>query len=284
MRIMLISFLLWISSSGAVAQTSQAPPIKSAADQDFEHPPDSRAAVEIEKVHVGLGAILLAELQELVERMERRIRSSQVVYDEQDQGSTRTTDNVEMSASKSPRAQKALLLLEQIRKNLNLLQQEHEDQLTFVPEVFSESLNLSQIALEGVYPYGETSIKDLETLSAVAADLRVKAEHVSLVDKSASTGPVFTSFAGAYLVEVAVHTRQQDKEVGGYEVWFAPAAFGDGSRDRRFDEYSSPTSQDLAPGNYYLWARNPANGTKGERQVFSIGQGHTSHKIDIPAP
>ncbi len=85
-------------------------------------------------------------------------------------------------------------------------------------------------------------------------------------------------------VEVRVRTYKDKKETGNYEVWFAPAAYGDGSRDDRFDKHSSPTNKPLIPGNYHFWARSTQDGVKGARHPISIGKGKTSQEIDITAP
>lgn len=168
---------------------------------------------------------------------------------------------------------------------LRMLLQQGSDDVTYLktltppqslPAVYSENLALSSALLGSMAASNTVTDQDLYHLRAVTADLHTKAEHARLSS---------TSAAAFQSVKVAVHTRKQDKEVGGYEVWFVPIAYeGNSSRNRRFDQYSSPTTQSLVPGNYFLWARSVADGSTGQRQVFVIGKGKSDHEIDIAAP
>ncbi len=188
---------------------------------------------------------------------------------------TRRSTDVSLGKSASSledtRIIQARLLLQQSSDDVKYLQTLSASQN--LSEDYRKSLVLSKDML-GSLSLGEAKTESgFQRLMLVSADLRTKAEHAQRMSSAA-----FKS------VDVTVHTRKQGQEVSGYEVWYAPAAFGDGSHDLRFEKYSSPTGNQLAPGNYLIWARNAANGTNGNRQRFPIGQGKTSHDIDIDAP
>lgn len=98
----------------------------------------------------------------------------------------------------------------------------------------------------------------------LAADLRIKANHCR------ATG---TGLGG--LVNVIVKTQRGDTEVAAWQVYWKPKIleFAKQYRAEAFPKPSSPTSQELAPGRYLMWAQDPATGKRGNEEVVTIGEG-----------
>jgi len=91
----------------------------------------------------------------------------------------------------------------------------------------------------------------------------------------------------ARLVQVFVHAKKGDQEVGTYEVWYVPKGWvSDPSVFKRFDRLtdpSNPASMNLAPGNYFIWLRKGPPVT--DRQPVSIGaHGEAKREIEVAVP
>jgi hypothetical protein len=86
-------------------------------------------------------------------------------------------------------------------------------------------------------------------------------------------------------IKVRVHTKAGGKEVGGFEVYYAPRGLVDiKSTHDRFPRQSSPTDEKiLCPGRYVVWARK--QGFTGEQVTQGIGgHGETHLEVDLEVP
>lgn len=113
--------------------------------------------------------------------------------------------------------------------------------------------------------------RSLETMRRVDADLKVKARHAAARDE-------------LELVAVKVTTKKDGVEVGGYEVRYVPRALdGVAGEDFPFRKESSPTTGDLAPGIYLLWARKGnVVSIKSPQEIG--GDGKPTADIDLAVP
>ena len=86
-------------------------------------------------------------------------------------------------------------------------------------------------------------------------------------------------------IKVRVHTKAGGKEVGGFEVYFAPKGLLDiKSAHDRFPRQRSPTDEKiLCPGRYAVWARK--KGFTGDPVTQGIGgHGETHLEVDLEVP
>jgi hypothetical protein len=86
-------------------------------------------------------------------------------------------------------------------------------------------------------------------------------------------------------IKVRVHTKAGGKEVGGFEVYYAPKGLLDiKSAHDRFPRQSSPTDDKiLCPGRYAVWARK--KGFTGDPVTQGIGgHGETHLEVDLEVP
>lgn len=109
------------------------------------------------------------------------------------------------------------------------------------------------------------------TIRQVAADLKVKAKRAEAVGE-------------LDLVAVKITTKKDGVEVGGYEVRYVPRALdGVPGEDFPFRKESSPTTKDLAPGIYLLWARKgTAVSAKTPQEIGDDGK--PTADIDLAVP
>jgi hypothetical protein len=112
-------------------------------------------------------------------------------------------------------------------------------------------------------------------LEALADDLEAKLEHCQ-----ASGGKL----GGA--VRVLVRTRDPRQEVRDWQVLYLPKIqeASPSATPGVFPELSSPTNEQLVPGRYVLWARNPFTGQSGDRQIFKVGEGRAGLTLELPVP
>jgi hypothetical protein len=86
-------------------------------------------------------------------------------------------------------------------------------------------------------------------------------------------------------IKVRVHTKAGGKEVGGFEVYYAPKGLLDiKSAHDRFPRQSSPTDDKiLCPGRYAVWTRK--KGFTGDPVTQGIGgHGETHLEVDLEVP
>lgn len=169
--------------------------------------------------------------------------------------------------------------IHEIQKHVQVLEFVIENQKQ-VPKRYLESLELDAEILKQLSTQdakSEPERKRLsETLKEVESDLEIKADVVR------RPGPHEVS-----LVEVLVHARKGDQEVGAYEVWYVPkASLSVPSRFKRFERLTSPSNpsrQDIAPGNYWIWLSKGSSST--DRTLASVGvHGEPKHEIDLVVP
>jgi hypothetical protein len=142
---------------------------------------------------------------------------------------------------------------------------------------FQRSLTDTQALLQKVPGFGDAPCKDVAclqmlqfSLAAVADDLSVKAEHCRLAGLAAT-------------VKTEVRTVTGEAQVPALQVFYAPAlAFSAGGQPALFPRLSSPTAEDLPPGRYMIWARDPKTGKACQPQPYKIGDGKKAITIDLP--
>lgn len=85
-------------------------------------------------------------------------------------------------------------------------------------------------------------------------------------------------------VEVTVNTiSQQGREVHHCIVWYVPFFKDDDLHRRRFDKFSTPTTDNVPAGNWKIWTEK--SGKTGPKTPFYCGDdGHDKREIDILAP
>jgi hypothetical protein len=142
-----------------------------------------------------------------------------------------------------------------------------------IPEAYLHSLRLNADLLQQVRrrtANGKADAFILDSLELVASDLNLKAQYIR-----SSRG------SNLRLVEVLVHTLDDRKEVGGYEVWYVPVGWVDEPREyKRFGRLSSPTYMDLTPGNYLMWSR--LKNRESEKTNISVGKnGRSRDEVDL---
>lgn len=145
---------------------------------------------------------------------------------------------------------------------------------TKIPPQYDASLRSNARLLETLTRYKSPSATDREKLfkglGDVALDLQIKVTY-----SRSALGSAFR------LVQIVIHTKKQDKEIGGYQVWYVPkgwAAVKDEAKP--FDRLSSPTYMELSPGNYVMWTHK--DGANSKSQPVSLGEdGRSKKEIDL---
>src|ERR1019366_8135173 len=114
----------------------------------------------------------------------------------------------------------------------------------------------------------KNAARALEILRDVALDVQLKADNCRHSADGLGKD-----------IKVKVHTKMDEKEVGGYEVFCVPRGMLDvKSAYDRFPRLSSPTDEKiLAPGRYALWVRKKQ--FPSEPVTLGIG-GHGETKLD----
>jgi hypothetical protein len=144
-----------------------------------------------------------------------------------------------------------------------------------IPKDYTASLNLDSRLLNSITVLSSKHPQDnkrvYEALGDVASDLQIKVAYAR-----SALGAAFR------LVQVLVHTRKGDQEIGGYQVWYVAKGWADVQDEAKpFDRLSSPTYMDLPPGNYMIWTHKGQ--TNSKRQPVSLGDdGKSRREIDLP--
>ena len=115
-----------------------------------------------------------------------------------------------------------------------------------------------------------------QRLEDVASDLEIKVNTI----KRGRGGAV-------KLIEVIVHAKKGEQEVGGFEVWYVPRGWdnnpGQYSRFDRVSNPANPPAMNLAPGNYLMWLSKGKDATP--RQLVRIGgDGKLKREVDLVVP
>jgi len=101
------------------------------------------------------------------------------------------------------------------------------------------------------------------------------AEQLRLIEQDLSLKETFSSSSrGEPLSQIEAVIRTVDKdnrENGGYEIWYVPKGLEDYSEEyKRFDNLSTPAVMSLPPGNYVLWATK--QNVTSDRRPLSLGE------------
>lgn len=144
---------------------------------------------------------------------------------------------------------------------------------TKIPAQYDASLRSNARLLESLTRYNSSATekqKLYKVLGDVALDLQIK-----VIYSRSALGSAFR------LVQIVVHTKEQDKEIGGYQVWYVPKGWADiKDQAKPFDRLSSPTYMELPPGNYVMWTHKAGNNSKF--QPVSLGDdGRSRKEIDL---
>ncbi len=109
-----------------------------------------------------------------------------------------------------------------------------------------------------------------EAVEDVTSELEAKVEHCRKLG---------VGMGGSVLVKV--NTRRGLGTVSGLEVLYL-LKFDDWLRTpaRNFARMSSPTEMTIDPGRYWVWARDPANGTTSDRVLIQVA-GQKEVTIDL---
>jgi hypothetical protein len=85
-------------------------------------------------------------------------------------------------------------------------------------------------------------------------------------------------------IKVEVRTMRGSKEIDGFQVWYCPKGLYNLKRAHyQFSRHSSPTTEILAPGNYYFWLEKEQ--TESEPVPKRIGgEGEQKWEMDLAAP
>jgi len=149
-----------------------------------------------------------------------------------------------------------------------------------IPKEYLESVALDAELLKKLSGQRSKSKREksrlYDGLKEVESDLAIKVGHVK---KGRGDG--------VKLVQVFVHAKKGDQDVGAYQVWYVPKGWtNDSTKFNPFDRLTSPsnpTSMNLAPGNYFIWLSKGQPVTS--RQPVSIGgDGKAIREIDLVVP
>jgi hypothetical protein len=147
-----------------------------------------------------------------------------------------------------------------------------------IPEQYLESVRDDARLLERLAkqePSSESEQRSFyEELKELESELSVKARATR------GSGDAVT------LVEVLVHAKRGDQDVGDYVVWYVQRGWAnDASRKKRFERLagrSGPASAKIPPGNYFIWLEGPSSTA---RQPLSFGlNGEDKSEVDVVVP
>ncbi len=111
----------------------------------------------------------------------------------------------------------------------------------------------------------------VERTVGASQDLQIKAD--------------FLKANGKDLISVAVRTIKPgtDVEIKGLYIWYAPRYDDRESNWNRFGPISSPSSDDIPPGIWWIWAHD-ATGKMGKREPLSLSHSGGPSHFDVDAP
>jgi hypothetical protein len=127
-----------------------------------------------------------------------------------------------------------------------------------------------------------------EALEALPSDPGSAQEVLRAVEEDATLKYEFCRAVGlAATIKAEVRTLRKQQEVPGWEVYYLPRFLTllKTAKPDRFPRVSSPTAEDLAPGNYVVWAVDPQTKTKAEPVTARVGADRSGRVvIDLPLP
>ena len=86
-------------------------------------------------------------------------------------------------------------------------------------------------------------------------------------------------------VTVHVHTRNQQKEVANWQVYYLLKIFerNPAAAPGAFLKWSSPASETIEPGRYWFWAKDPRTNSQSERKLVPLS-GIQTVSVDLFVP
>ena len=86
-------------------------------------------------------------------------------------------------------------------------------------------------------------------------------------------------------VTVHVHTRNQQKEVANWQVYYLLKIFerNSAAAPGAFLKWSSPASETIEPGRYWFWAKDPRTNSQSERKLVPLS-GIQTVSVDLFVP
>lgn len=139
------------------------------------------------------------------------------------------------------------------------------------PRRYRENLMTYSKLLLLVAEHPSTTNRLEQQLNAVEQDFAIKEKFVaSTVEEPLSQ------------IEAVIITADKDnREKGGYEVWYVPKGLEDYSAEyRRFDNLSTPAIMFLPPGNYVIWA-SKENVTSARRALALGDDGRSKREFTL---
>jgi hypothetical protein len=114
---------------------------------------------------------------------------------------------------------------------------------------------------------------DPAAVEDVVRELEAKVHHCRTlgVGMGGSVALVVTTRRGGLVVD-----NRQVQYLLKFDEWLK-------TPPRTFPRVSSPTEARVEPGRYWIWARDPATGTAGERVLVEVA-GRSNFAVDIPVP
>jgi hypothetical protein len=145
-----------------------------------------------------------------------------------------------------------------------------------VSDVFRHTLQQNALALDRLKADRPPSQKVIETTTAVADDLEVKATFLSVL----GPGHVVSD------ARVRARTKKGNTEEPGYRVWYVVRGLADDANEyRTFPLLSTPTEHDVPPGAYLMWTERPDDGAKGVKTPVDVGKaGQVLTEVHLPVP
>ena len=86
-------------------------------------------------------------------------------------------------------------------------------------------------------------------------------------------------------VTLRVRTRNQQREISNWQIYYLLKIYENysGATPGAFLKWSSPSSEAVEPGRYWIWARDPASNKMSERKLVSLS-GANEATVDLFVP
>jgi len=144
------------------------------------------------------------------------------------------------------------------------------------PDTFRESVGYDVQAIAGLVVGSEHGNHPGKTEQDRA--------RAGLEDLSFKSNWISSSVASPLVAVTARTVGRSGTVVQHCTVWYVPLAWADDKQHwKRFDQFSSPTSQSIPVGQYKIWANH--NGQDGAKSQVDPGDDHkTTKNIDLDVP
>jgi len=213
----------------------------------------------------------------LIQSRVTQLREHHEIFDSLRSSATTAKEQLEAVELSKAQRSKVQELSESIVANIEQLDAiAHSRKTARISAEYLESLKLDSELLNytssNLSQGKDGADKAVTALNEVAEDLKTK---VIFSQNQMGTG--------LRLVEFIVHTKKDETELGGYEVWYVPRGWSDTpDKFRRSDRTSSPAIMKLAPGNYLVWLKKGQLVT--EKTGYTLGLEGSRKEIDFPIP